>query len=123
MDWDMPSVCLGINGRACQDGSLLPDTGITNAFVSSPDFPSGNPTADLTMTVDMPDRGHGMGRVQYRYGDTSNGVAGSVLPSEYKVRRTAAGGRVYVNVGSHFFNRFETAVDAEMGYYGIRDLM
>ncbi|KAJ6257511.1 hypothetical protein Dda_7296 [Drechslerella dactyloides] len=124
MDWAMPPVCLAINTNTCRAGQLLPDTGVTTAYVSSPDIPAGNPApappngALSSITVDMPDGGHGMGRVVYGY--VSGGVAGSVLPPRYEVRRT--GSRVYMNVGSHFFNRFETAVDAEMGYYGINDL-
>ncbi|KAF3917058.1 hypothetical protein ABW21_db0209830 [Orbilia brochopaga] len=120
MDWNMPPVCLAINTRTCRTGMFLPDTGIINSYVSHPDIPDGDPEMPSTelslITLDMPDIGHAMGQVRY----DGVGSGGDVLPAGYQVRQTPAGGRVYMNTGSRFFNRFETAVDAEMGYYGAR---
>ncbi|EPS42455.1 hypothetical protein H072_3642 [Dactylellina haptotyla CBS 200.50] len=122
MDWAMARSCLGINAITCRDGDFLPDTGISKSYVSSPDIPSGNPsppTGGLSIKLSLPDAGQQMGYFDYL--DVSS-AAGDVEPVSFKTTRTTTSLRVYLNTGSHFFNGFETAYDADRGFYGIRAL-
>ncbi|KAK6343073.1 hypothetical protein TWF718_008448 [Orbilia javanica] len=120
MDWSMPPMCLRTNNaQTCRAGNFLPDTGITKSYITSPDIPSTGtapPTGGLSVKLNIPNSGQGMGLLNYN----NVGTGGNYLPKSYSTRKDEA--RVYLNTGSRFFNSYEAAFDAEFGYFGIKEL-
>ncbi|KAF3940347.1 hypothetical protein ABW19_dt0201908 [Dactylella cylindrospora] len=117
MDWAMAPVCLGVNALPCRAGSFLPDSGVKQAYISSPDVPTSNKLPPTTSyKLNLPNSAAGM--AFYNYNTLAAGVVGEIVPSTYYPTRTTT--RVFINTGSHFWNGWETSYDADFGFYGIK---
>ncbi|KAK6505774.1 hypothetical protein TWF481_007666 [Arthrobotrys musiformis] len=124
MDWSMPTMCLrsSNNQQTCRAGNFLPDTGVIKSYITSPDIPSSGtapPTGGLSLRLNVPDSGQGMATLNYN----NVGSGGNHLPSAYSTTKSdTSNPRVYLNTGSRFFNNYETAFDADFGYFGLKKL-
>ncbi|KAK6330775.1 hypothetical protein TWF718_002975 [Orbilia javanica] len=113
--WAMAPMSLTVNSRPPIAGDFLPDTGITYSYIRSPDVPSSGqipPTASYRLQLPGIGGSSAMGSVVYNR--LLSGI-GDIMPSSYNIARD--GGRVFINPGSHFFNCFDTAYDADYGFY------
>ncbi|KAK6541082.1 hypothetical protein TWF694_008458 [Orbilia ellipsospora] len=124
-DWVSPTACFGVNEKRCKQGDFIMDTTTSNLYFASPDLPASSQEpeegTDLTsIQLLMPDSGFGMGGYNY----TRPAIAvGNVEPNRFELNKTETDKRLLMNTGSHFFNGFELAYDAERGNWGIRHFL
>ncbi|KAF3918325.1 hypothetical protein ABW21_db0206244 [Orbilia brochopaga] len=128
--WAMPPVAISISDKPFRTGSILPDTGVTQMYLSSPDIPTSK-EENYTVTISIPNEKAGVG--QYVLTVDMNGTATSSIPGTAPrvVKATNTAGRktgpgpgiyerVYVNTGSRLWNGFEAAFDAVNGRWGLK---
>ncbi|KAK6347289.1 hypothetical protein TWF696_007361 [Orbilia brochopaga] len=128
-DWAMPPVAISISNGRFRTGFILPDTGVTQMYLSSPDI--STPAENYTVAFGVPDETATVGGYVLSVGmngtatSSINGTAPRVVRATCTAGRvTGPGGgvfeRVYVNTGSRLWNGYEAAFDAVGGRWGLK---
>ncbi|KAL6892460.1 hypothetical protein HDV57DRAFT_482089 [Trichoderma longibrachiatum] len=127
-DWKNVSGCVSIDGGDCRPSNILVDTGLTRSYLSTADtsvrlVPSNTSSTAKVLAAGQKvlvrfGSGDGDGEVQYNFtvGDASSLEA----PDEVRTKLVDEGKEEKINTGVYFYREWESAFDAEGGWWGIK---
>lgn len=109
-EWQPAPVCIVVNNDAKRCGTALIDTGVTDMFLTLPNYPSKTLAEDASLTFTFtPNASYTLAAEQ---NDSPLAPQKIVLNT---TRQTP-----FVNTGVNFLNGFDVLYDAENGYFGYR---
>lgn len=109
-EWQPAPVCITVNSDAKRCGTALIDTGVTDMYLTLPNYPDNPLPDDATLTFTFtPD---------ISYSLAASGDDSALAPEKIVLNTTRQ--TPFVNTGVNFLNGFDVLYDARNGYFGYR---
>ncbi|PNP54432.1 hypothetical protein THARTR1_04989 [Trichoderma harzianum] len=125
--WRNVTGCVSIDGGSCRLSNILVDTGVTRAYLSTADKEVRLVPSNSTSRAKILDEGQhvlvrfgiepGYAGIQYNF---TTGSDSSVGPDEVRTKLVKYGREEKINTGVHFYHEWESAFDADGGYWGVK---
>lgn len=109
-EWQAAPVCIVVNSDAKRCGTALVDTGVTDMFLTLPNYPSKTLSDEASLTFTFTPA------VSYTLSDSDSPLA----PEKIILNTTRQ--TPFVNTGVNFLNGFDVLYDAQNGYFGYRSV-
>ncbi|KAK4084336.1 uncharacterized protein Triagg1_816 [Trichoderma aggressivum f. europaeum] len=126
-DWRNVTGCVSIDGGTCRLSNILVDTGVTLSYLSTADKEVRLVSSSSTSRAKILDADQhilvrfgiepGYEGIQYNFTTGSNS---GLEPDEVRTKLVKYGLEEKINTGVHYYREWETAFDADGGYWGVK---
>ncbi|KAL6863990.1 hypothetical protein J3F83DRAFT_744212 [Trichoderma novae-zelandiae] len=127
-DWKNVSGCVSIAGGDCRSSNVLVDTGLTRSYLSTADtsvrlVPSNTSSTAMVLAAGqnvLVRFGSGVGDEGVQYNFTVGDASSLEDPDEVRTKLVGDGKEEKINTGVYFYREWESAFDADGGWWGMK---